>query len=334
VLQQLRISVGRTWRLTTSGTGRATASVDLRSYKNEDLNGLKGAASSADFGLPWPEYRSTFWRAMLGKPYDNVATRDLVALLLPARRESPLGATVVGARCDPRLEVLRHPFAITTIAHFDLADVALASEQDAAQHLDDFLRQPLGATGGEVRDGAPLDWAPQGPDRDADEVAAVFEDSGAFVLLSGLHQEAPDPQSLAANLASLFQGATGTGLPMRTKGSAISVSASNVGFVQPRNFLRAGPRLRCLHHNQALLLAYLQNLITLVPGPTTFVAAEFQPLAARVLNHLYRREPLQTRSTVGIYRSRLAELWLQKQGLTTKINTLTDRMRNPPPPLV
>lgn len=320
MLQNVTVSVGRTWRL-TRGTGEATVSEDKTGYEAH-LNRLKGGVQDP-FQLPWPPYASTLWRHWFAGPsYKGTRTSTLAAALLPLQHEHVVHRA--------RFEALLHPFAVSTIAHLDLGAVEpWPPDAEAATLLDDFLRQPLEGTNGQVRDGVPLDALHHLPTADAGLVPATFEPAGEFVLLSALHQEAPDPASLAYRLASLFgSSASDKSRPMNTDASAIAVTGGRAGFVLARAQPRSGARVRCLHRNLATLLGELQNLATLTPASTTVPAAWFQTRAALVLNHLYRRAPLP--ETSGVYKSQLAELWLRHRGLAAAINQVTAGAASPP----
>ena len=327
MLQQLRISVGATWRLATD-EGRTTVLVDKTGYRAE-FNRLKDGNATGPLALPWPSYKSTFWTAMLGGPYASVASYRLVAALTPTRVERPLGQPVDGIGRPAMLEVLSHPFAVSTMVHFDLLDVPV-DDGAVAELVSGFLRQPVGTTGRQVRDGVSLDEIVHSSTTDADGHAAAHQACGSFVLLSGLHHEAPDPPALAAGLASLFQ-ANPAASRMHTTGTGIAVTDAKVGIVLPRNALRAGVRMGCLHHNQALLLAMMENMAAVVQPAPSIAAGWFQSQAALVLNSLYRRVPIP--EVNGVYRSRLAELWLRERHLVDAINTASQNLPTAPPAL-
>lgn len=323
MLQNVHISIGRTWRL-VNAAGAATVSDDKTGYEGR-LNQLKGGHVSGSFTLPWPRYPSTLWRYWFGGPYDNVRTPVLAAALLPLQLEGDVDGVW--------FEALLHPFAVSTVAHVDLAAIEpWPPDAEAAVGLQDFLRSPLSGTDGQVRDGVPLTLVPDLPKIDVFRADATFEPAGGFVLLSALHQESPDPAALAYRLASLFESSsTEKSRPMNTDASAIAVTGGRAALLLPRAQARAGSRLRCLHHNMATLLADVQNLATLTPATPTVPAAWFQSRAAVVLNHLYRRAPLP--ETAGIYKSRLAELWLNHRGLAAAINDIAASVTSPPPAL-
>lgn len=118
---------------------------------------------------------------------------------------------------------------------------------------------------------------------------------------------------------------------MMTDDTGIGVTSRRVGVVWPRAPELSGAKLRCLHQNFATLLAYIQNLATLIPLRPTVPAEWFQGRAALILNHLYRRAPLP--ETNAIYKSQLAELWIAHLGLQAAINAITKSESRPPPVL-
>jgi hypothetical protein len=57
----------------------------------------------------------------------------------------------------------------------------------------------------------------------------------------------------------------------------------------------------------------------------------FQRQAALMLNHLYRREPLPIVN--GIYKSRVAEMWINHRNLAPAINRVNAQTQPSPPTL-
>jgi hypothetical protein len=324
VLQDMRVSIGRTWRFVTPA-GAVTVAQDLAGYRHH-LDDLKSRPFERGFGLPWPPYRSTLWGYIFGEAYRNTRTKLLVAALLPLLLENMIesrmlnsGTSMPFASLDSA-EALLHPFAVTTILHLSLpGSEPWSAEGQAASLFDDLMRHPLTADQpGQVRDGMPLSLLPGLASQDADGHSAGFEPTGGFAVLSGLHDER-DPAALAYQLASLYQKqATDKSRPMNTVRSAISVTDRRVGMLLPENGFRAQPRVACLHHNITTLLAYMENLAAVVSDQVTEPCRWFQSRAALVLNHLYRRKPLP--ATNGIYKSRVAEMWVDHRDLARTIN--------------
>lgn len=317
MLQSVRISVGRTWRLVTdAGT---SVSVDKTGYR-ESINALKNGESRT-YELPWPPYRSRLWTYMYNGNYQNTASGALVATLLPlthratlADPSSPLGGPVA-------LEVLHHPFAVTAIAHIPvLGDEPWSPGENGAARLQTLFQAPLSADS-QVRDGISLDMVPDLPAVDADQKPAHFEEAGTFLLLSGLHHHSTEPGKLASALANLMEDATSDGsVPLKTDQSALMVSSGRVALVLPASQFRAGDRARCLHDNVATLLAQLQNLSTLLGATPTTAAGWFRRRSAVMLNHLYRRAPLP--ETTNVYKSRVPEAWINHRQLALPVNTV------------
>ena len=126
MLQDLRLSVGRTWRFVTSDDA-VTVSEDLSGYRRQ-IDMLKNESGGDGFRLPWPaEYSSRLWRYMFGDDYTSTPSKRLVCGLLPLLRddmvqprslESPPGTVL--AWLDPA-EAFRHPFAVTVVLNFSRA---------------------------------------------------------------------------------------------------------------------------------------------------------------------------------------------------------------------
>lgn len=328
MLQTVRMSVGQTWRF-VDAQGKATVAWDKGGHRQR-LNALKNDPTADSFQLPWPPYRSRLWGWFLDEDYENVLTTTLVGALLPllfqldVDFETPESAG--GAWC----EAVLHPFAVTTILHLNLFGVhPWPPDQGATTLLHAVLARPVSG-GAQIRDGIPLALLPTLPSSDFQGAPASFQPAGRFTFLSGLHQEAPDPPALAHRLASLFES-SGTGRTMKGDGTGIGVTSRRVGVVWPRAPQLSGAKLRCLHQNFATLLAYMQNLATLMPAQPSVPAEWFQGRAALILNHLYRRSPVPELNS--IYKSQLAEMWIAHLGLPSAINAITAGEAQPPPAL-
>ncbi|MFI7547455.1 hypothetical protein [Actinoplanes sp. NPDC049599] len=317
MLHKVSVSVGRTWRYATDDA--ASVADDKAGYRHQ-IDTLKGGPGPDGFGLPWPRYRSTLWTRMFNGTYQDIPSRVLVPSLIPLLYEEAV-ADLPQSRGPCSVSVFRHPFAVSTVMHIELAPIdPWPAAAGAAELFRTLLETPLPGSG-QVRDGVALNTLPPLPTVDADGRAAGFEQAGSFVMVSALHQQAPDPGALASALATLFEDSGGNGaVPLRSRGGAIDVRGEVVGLVLPGDLPRAGQRLRCLHHNLATLLAYMQNLATLTPSSSTLATRWFQTRAATLLNHLYRRAPLP--ETNSIYRSRLAEAWINGRSIAPSINAL------------
>ena len=333
MLQDLRVSVGRTWRFVTSD-GVSTVSKDLRGYRRQ-IDVLKNGTGGNGFRLPWPEYRSTLWSYMFGD-YKNTRTTLLVCGLLPLLSDGMVEPRWLESQPGvpfahlESAEAFLHPFAVTTVIHLSLqAPEPGQAEGQEASLLDALLRHPLAAgQSGQVRDGAPVSLLPALAAQDADHNPARYAPVSTFVSLSGVHQAA-DPQELAYQLASLYtKTASNKSQPMNTDQSAISVTSRRVAMLLPDG---TQSRLVCLHHNITTLLACMENLAAVVPQQATSACGWFQQQAALLLNCLYRREPLPVVN--GIYKSRVAEMWIEHRSLASAINQVNAQADMPPPAL-
>lgn len=322
-LHSLRVSVGRTWRFLADDRRRADVDVDVSAYRRR-IDVLKSPTSEA-FVLPWPPYRSHVWRYLYGGDYRNASSFVQVSTLLPTRWAtrrtvtSPLAPTPL----DVAVEAYRHPFALTTLTHVDPAPGTYwpADASAASTLLQAVLRTPLAGTNAVV-DGFPASEVPSPPIWGSEHSLLTLEDAGSVVVLSALHDE-EDGRGLASLLARRFEDEPDPedAYPMRTKKGAVSVRGDTLGLVLPAGLPRAARRLECLHHNATVVLAYQQNLASLLNTPTTTSCAWYREQAAIVLNHLHRRAPLP--ATGSVYKSRLPELWLNERGLGAAVNALT-----------
>jgi hypothetical protein len=143
----------------------------------------------------------------------------------------------------------------------------------------------------------------------------------------------PDPKPLAYQLASLYQKtAADKSQPMNTDLSAISVTDRRVGVLMPDQE-PARSHLGCLHHNLCALLACTENMAAVVGTPPTLAATWFQRRAALLLNCLHRRTPLPLPGFGRIYKSRLAQMWIDHSGLAAAINQINTEAEEPVPAL-
>jgi hypothetical protein len=336
-LQELRVSVGQTWRFITTPAGRATVAEDLSGYRQR-IDGLKsrpaGPAGSG-FNLPWPTYYSTLWGYLFGPEYEHTRTTLLVSALLPLLSMEPAELKAVEPVPDMPFayvqycEAFLHPFAVTTVLHL-LVPSGLPDGREASV-LDGLLGLALeGEPPRQVREGVPLPERLSFPAAtDADRKLARFEQVSGFVSLSAIHETA-DPGPLSYRLASLYQKtAKHKSRPMNTDDTAVSVTGGHVGMLVPRITVR---RAECLHHNITTLLACMENLAAVVATEQVTEACDwFQRQAALMLNHLYRRAPLPTVN--HIYKSRVAKMWIRHRDLVPHINRVNADAQSPPPAL-
>lgn len=336
MLQSVRVSVGRTWRLARP-SGESDTAWDDTAYVRR-LRELNTPGESESFRLPWPVYPSTLWAHLCGPSYRTRRASVLRDAMVPFFRELLLTGT------DPRRpipsEVMLHPFAATTVVHMEIDAVEpWPTDPDASALLNAVLRRPLPTAAHPDRrlaDGLTIEDVGGRPTAAFGGIPAAYDDVGRFMFWSGLHQESADPGALAYRLASLFEkSATDRSRPMNTDGSAISVTGRSVAFVLPRAQTSAGERVRCLHRNMTTLLAYAQNLLTLVSGSGAVgvspACRPFQARAAAMLNALYRNTPLP--GADDIYKSRLAELWIGHLGREAAIDAVNARFSSGLPTL-
>jgi hypothetical protein len=336
VLSDLRVSVGRTWLFSTQA-GAPTVSADNRGYRDV-VKGLQGGTSGTGPWLPWPPYRSRFWGYLFGD-YLSTSSYDLVGGLLPLHRglsapEYVTSASGAALMFVDSSEAFLHPFAVTTLLHLRLeGEQPWQTDSQAAAFLDDLMRARTDPQSpGQVRDGVPVTAIAGLPAQDADGQAAGYRQARefAFTLLSGRHQDG-DSAADSYRLASLYRKqASDKSRPMNTQGSAISVTDRCAGMLMPAQSMD-DQRIACVHHNMATLLAYLQNLGAVLPGQPTESCKWFRARAALLLNHLYRRAPLP--DIQGIYKSRLAGMWIDHLGLSPSINQVNAQAAAPPPDL-
>jgi hypothetical protein len=322
-LDGLRISVGRTWRM-REGSGAPTTVLSLAAL-SDAIGALKGGNVNADtFGctLPWPRYKSTLFCRLLGTPdYKNAAKEVLVRCLVPLHAAQRLPDDTSQSAKAPEIEVFLHPFAFTVIAHFDLLRLNEPLDAPAAAaRLTAFLDAPLGTgrrrfVGGKERLPAALptcDWI-------GDPLTAEETDT-QFVVASALN-DTPEasPLTLAYRLAggANDEEATDHTWKLKSQDAALGRAGEHLGIIFPKNH---GPDLlECLHRNTTVLLAYMQNLITLTSVANVDPAspvARFRPLAVDVLNALVTRTAI---TGAGVYKSRAAEVWASHRSLTTPV---------------
>lgn len=344
-LHNLRVSVGTTWRFTTTPAGMATVAEDVIGYRHR-IDGLKGrpaVPAGSGFNLPWPTYYSKLWGYLFGREYENTQTPLLVGALLPLLSMEPAELKAVEPAPDMPFayvhdcEAFLHPFAVTTVLHL-LVPSGLPDGREASV-LDGLLKLALeGRLPRQVRDGAPLPKRlPFPATTDADQKPARFEQVSGFVSLSAIH-ETEHPRPLSYRLASLYQKtakgkrkAKSKSGRMNTDYTAVSVTGQQVGMLVPRGTVTVR-RAECLHHNVTTLLACMENLAAVVQAEkVTDACGWFQRRAALMLNHLYRRAPLP--EVNGIYKSRVAKMWIRHQDLVPYINRVNADAQQPPPTL-
>ncbi|KQY44347.1 hypothetical protein [Cellulomonas sp. Root137] len=301
---------------------KTCSDVDLAVYRRR-FDELKSPSPVIGFGLPWPRYPSHVWRYVYSPEYQNTPSRDLVSTLLPTRWAETRTLQLPGSSpWSVDVEAIRHPFALTTMAHAGpFPGAAWPSDPaKAAAQLRAILRTSVGA--GSLVDGVPALEIPFLPDTSFEGLPLTLVPGGQFVVLSGIHDE-KDGRAIASALARLFDDEADPtkAVALRSPRGAISVRGENVALTIPVGLPRTDQKLRCLHHNATTVLAQMQNLSTVLSGPRTTTCEWFGKQAASVLSHLHRRAPLTESGT--IYKSRLPELWIAQRQLAPAINALT-----------
>lgn len=326
-IESVLVSFGRTWRFDAGG--QTPVDLTKNGYAKE-INRLKGVQDQSDFRLPWPRYRSRFWRYMLSPSYWETDTNDLITVLIPLQHERffvQADTPVVRPRID--IEALRHPFALTTIAHFRLKNLTpWPSDEQAFQLFNQLARGNVGAMQ-PVDSGFPYQELPSFPTLDAyGGTQIALKNAGQFTVISALYR-GNEPLIQASKLARNFPPNPAPDGSVAIRDGAVHVHADTVGLAVSAQ-VGAG-KVRCLHHNFTLLLSYLQNLSTLVVSNPTNECRWYRGRAVTMLNHLYRAEPVPPVNTV--YKTRLADLWLNERGLREPINQVANDLGLGLPPL-
>lgn len=318
-LENVLLSVGRTWRYDVGGqTG-----VDLtKNGYARAINRLKGTTEPTEFQLPWPPYRSRFWEYMLSASYGETETAHLVDTLVPLRRwRFMVEGEVPETRPRIEIEAFRHPFALTTIAHFRLRPQdPWPPGAEAAALLNRLTRGNVGVMR-PVDAGFPYRQLPGLPTMDASGRALAFINASRFTVVSALHRET-DALVPAAALARRFPAAPTPAGSVVIRDGALNVQGDTLGLAIAA---QVGARTAgCLHHNYTVLLAYLQNLASLVVTAPTIEAEWYRERAVWMLNHIYRAVPAPPAQ--AIYRSRVAQLWLDERGLIGPTDRLAEEL--------
>jgi hypothetical protein len=318
VLNKVTVSVLATSRFSTLDSGMVTAIKDRTSYR-EMLNAARQQQPIADLRLPWSRYHNWLWHYQLGEDYQNAKPSLMVKRLVPL--VTPISVSVSSKlleRDDVRLErvdaqLVWHPFAVTTVANLLLAGDSWHVGSRLATALNAVLRSWWSGTTTQVRNGLPMSATSLAWDRDAAGRCISTDRVSRATVISGLHHAENEPKGLAYSLASLVEpSATHAGFPMHVPGSFLAVTDRRVGVVLPNSMRDAKRRHHCLHANTTTLLALLQNLLTLQGGIGQY-AEWYGSKADAVLRHLYQRNPYPSTDTV--YKSRLAQVWLDKRGI-------------------
>lgn len=328
--QDLRITIIRAWTFADSTGGPATTmSVSAHRARYAQIRSLPPGGR---LRLPWPPFRSNFWFHQLGgSTYESTEPPLLVGALVPLRVVVRATFSHPWSVHRPLAELYLEPFGVWTSITVDLIGAVSQQDPNLAAAVEAALK-------GEF---ALADQPPSSQLRDGLSPAAVLTElgeelwpgldlieAGAVRLLSD-RIEAGECKDEAKRL---FAGHQAPGdveaHPLKQTEGAFAASSSRVGLALS-NGSGAAPRLKCLHHNQALLLGHLLLLGAEVRQQVPAGGLRYQDLAARVLNHLHRGVNLELLDSgapkrLGIYRSRIAPVWLDGTGLSPVVNQRTD----------
>ena len=317
MLNDLRLSVLTTWTMRLDD-GQPTADIDMSAYRK-----LIGELSARPhppsvYELPWPKSKSWFWNRQMGGDYRSMPARSLVGALIPLRSVSAMAVPGLRSSPDVQIEVLRRPFAISTAAHFVFpGETNLHVDDNLAAAIGQLLtsKWPNGSV--QVRDGVPRTQIPEAPSTDADNNPLTLAGPHVMTLISAVHHGETEPSATTVQLAGLPKSANhpdSTG-SLKTTGGFVVLTGDAVAMTLPRTLADATKRAACLHNNTALLLSTLTSLWPITQISSTAPLMTLFSRAARdQLRCLHDRAPLPFSQSV--YRSRLAQLWLDAQGWT------------------
>ncbi len=328
----LHLSVIRAWRF-VDANGGTTVINDLKAYRRV-IERMHGNATDGPWQLPWPPFRSHFWQHHLGsRTYENTPPPTLVSSLLPRRAIIDLGYSHPLSQRRPLGEVFLEPFGLWATATVDLTAGSWATDDDAAKTLSGAFQRklrlgdrPMGRliNGFELEDLlGQFETLPWG-----DGIQPV--DAGTITLVSGVCAPGANPDAEADKLRTAFLGGANATVHPHTRSAGSSATTSDQVGIVLSDSPRASTRIKCLHHNHALLLGHLQTFGALVRHPVPAEALKFQRGAALQLNHLYRGAPVPSQ---GIYKSRVAPAWIDKQELNGPINAVNASSLNAAPPI-
>lgn len=319
---EVHISVIRGWLFVDDDSDVAVIE-DLTAYRAHIAELHGGNTSTGPWRLPWPPFPSHFWKHHFGATdYENTPPHTLVGALLPRRVMLDLDYRHEWRRRRPLGEVFLEPFGLWTTVTVDLTGGAWATDEDGASALSSAFGHDLllgGSPAGQLNDGIGLDALAQALVPLPWGQGVEPREIGTLTLISGACPPGGDPGVMANMLRTRFLGgANATVQPHTMSAGASATTSRQVGLALAFG-PKVGARVKCLHHNHALLLGHLQSFGAVASTSAPAQVARYQALAAHQLNHLYRGEPVFAQ---GIYKSRVAPAWIDKQGLNDRINTL------------
>lgn len=328
--RDLRITIVRAWTF-RDATGAPAATTSISAHR-ERYAEIQCFPSTGQPRLPWPPFPSNFWLHQLGRTnYKSIEPPLLVGALVPLRVVVTASFSHPWCVRPPLAELFIEPFGIWTSVTVDLIGAESEKTPDLAAAVARGLKADLTIEGqqssSQLRHG--LD-----PDAVAAEIGLdlwpglTLVEAGTVRLMS----DRVEPDVCDVEAKRLFAGHLAPGdveaHPLKVSRGAFAASSTRVGL-SLSDGAGAASRLKCLHHNQALLLGHLLLFGAEVRQIVPEGGARFQDLAARVVNHLYRAEPLilfdsGSPKRLGIYRSMLAPVWLGKSNLAAAVNERTD----------
>jgi hypothetical protein len=327
------ITVIRSWRFTNPNG--SVAVTELPGAYRTRIGAIHGAPSPGPWELPWPPFTSNYWWHTFGTTrYGDIAPKQLVGALMPLRAKLVADPVPPPSQGLPLAEVYFEPFGMWTALTTNALDAAEWTDPEtAAAEIDALLQREIviGAEPVRLRDGIGAELA-AAQLSEVPWAGLVPVDAGRIVLVSGVAAPHEKVEDIADGLRSLFLGGSGATITRFTQSDGASAVTSTQVGIALRDVPRVIPRVKCLHHNHAVLFGHLLTFGSLVGVPTVGAAARpYQSGAARILNHWYRGEPL---AGLGIYKSRAAPAWIDKKSLRARINTVTSQIPGDrPPPL-
>lgn len=320
------VSVVRCWRF--ANDDGSTFCVETPRQRNATLRKLHGDRTArGSFDLPWPPFPSNYWRHALGRDtqYRSTPIDVLVRTLLPLRARPDVTIDVPLSVREPLAEVYDEPFGVWTCVTIDLTK-QWDDPRSVADDIVEAMDMPiilLGEALGMVKDGIDPRTVVQHIDPDRWRVVPQWVYQGTTTIISGLCNSSADVKVEAPQFRSGFRGG-GAGtvhLLSRSKGAS-STTSGQIGLALADTSKKSPTFVKCLHHNHALLAGHLMSFSSIVSPDISVGVEKYQAWGIRYLNHLHRGVALPD---AGIYRSRVAQAWLEHQNLISTIDAMKSR---------
>lgn len=336
--RDVRVSVVKAW-LFADDDGRPSMTATISRHRAQYAQ-LMSAPTTDPLRLPWPPFRSNFWHRQLGsEQYRSIPPQQLVGALVPLRAVIPVSFDHPGSVSAPLAEIYVEPFGIWTSVTVDLIGVGDIDVPALAEVVDGALKTPVVV--GETERASPLrdGLSPE------DVLAHVGQDlwpgqrlteAGTVRLLSSrIVADQCDDEAKRLHAGFQAPGNLDVHQLSQTKG-AFAATSTRIGLALSDG-AGAAARVKCLHHNQTLLVGHLLLFGAFARQEVPAEGQRYQDLAARMLNHLYRAEAIVvhdggTPRTLGVYRSRIAPVWLDTNDLAPVIDRRTDASLDGPLP--